>query len=288
MAVKLHAGVQHLAASSVQPLTADCEPPPDCAGCIAVLTRSGVEGGEHGAQFGALRDGLLRQDFPYVHHVVSTPNASCSYLPPHRAERVAPCGHRTTVVRVPHKARVSHERCPFNAYLHPMLDAVGDDSWIMVLDDDALLLSGRHLSNVMRVALNSTSDTLLLQPTFVGPEDGNAYTRKARWPQRGWRDASTAHWRVDMSNLVFHKRMARHIDLRGERCGGDKEIARQLLRAGAKLQPLVGAGASGSNPMPVGVWANYFGARSGRASGADATNLSAVLAAAAEKHGWPR
>lgn len=253
-----------------------------------MLTRSGIEGGEHAGQFAALRDRLLLQEYPHVHHVISTPNESCSYLPPHRSERAAPCGHHTTVIGVPHKVRVSQEHCPFNTYLHPMFEAVGDGAWIMILDDDALLLNGNHLSNIMRVALNSTSDTLLLQPTFVGPEDGNAYTRKARWPQRGWRDASTAHWRVDMSNLVFHKRMAHHIDLRNGRCGGDKEIARQLLRAGAKLRPLLGTGASSINSVPIGVWANYFGARSGRASGANATNLTAVLAAAAQKHGWPR
>jgi hypothetical protein len=145
----------------------------------------------------------------------------------------------------------------------------------MVLDDDALLLSESHASSVMRLARDSTTETLLLQPTFVGPAGGNKYTRKAEWPQSHWRDRTTAHWRVDMSNLVFHKSMARHIDLSHERCGGDKEIMRQLLRANATLRPL------STDSLAIGVWANYGGARSGKSSGVEGSNFTATLLAAA-------
>ena len=50
-----------------------------------------------------------------------------------------------------------------------------------------------------------------------------------------WRDASTLHMRVDMSNLVFHRSMMSRLNLSG-RCGEDKELFRKLLQVGGKMR----------------------------------------------------
>ena len=97
----------------------------------------------------------------------------------------------------------------------------------------------------------------------VDPADGEAYSKQsfvavyggtAEWEfAKRVHDTSTAHWRVDTANLVFHKRMVKHIKLSGG-CGEDKEMLRQLLAAGCKLRVL-----SNAHEVPAGVWANYLG-----------------------------
>ena len=213
--------------------------------------------------FGLLRDGLLAQDFPGVRHIVATQNISCDYLPPHRIEAAPACPHgvRTHVVRArnatrpqttSHHVDIRHSSCPWSLIVHDMLEHVSNSSWVMVLDDDVQLIRNDHISNVMRHVLPAPTDTVFLQPTYVGPENGSIWYTKSVWPQGHWRDPTTAHQRVDMSNLVFHRSMASRILLSGH-CGEDKELFRKLLAAGGKLRIL-------NLTQPVGVWANYKGA----------------------------
>lgn len=238
--------------------------------CVAVLTRSGMAG--RGQGFGLLRDTLLAQDFPGIRHVISTQNASCSYLPWHRHEPEAACsahGLRTSVVRARHILRYPHStsrviagrsRCPWAWFVHDMADYVANSSWMMVLDDDVKFIRRDAISNVMRYALRASADTIFLQPTFVGPERGSVYVKKDLWPMdhdafgKRWRDASTLHMRVDMSNLVFHRSMMSRLNLSG-RCGEDKELFRKLLQVGGKMRVL-----NATTEAAAGIWANYKGA----------------------------
>lgn len=63
--------------------------------------------------------------------------------------------------------------------------------------------------------------------------------------------------RVDMSNLVFHTSMAKHLKVTA-RCGGDKEIFKMLLAAGGEPKVLTVNDTGG-----VGIWANSRGAGKG-------------------------
>ena len=121
-----------------------------------------------------------------------------------------------------------------------------------MVDDDARILRDDHLRAVLSYVLPADENTVFLQPAYIGPVNGSKFYHKKLWPQR-WKDSSTAHLRVDTANLIFHKRMAQRIKLSGG-CGEDKEMFRQLLAAGCKLQVLSHA------QLPAGVWGNYLGA----------------------------
>ena len=241
--------------------------------CLAVLTRSGLP--SRSELFNTLRKGLLAQDLPQWHHVIATEHVDCTYLPPRRKENDSACGGplRTTVVpahsfkhmqnsalapRIQRMGNHSAVRigCPFALHIYDMLAAVANTSWVMIVDDDARMLRDDHLRNLLSYLLPASEDTVFLQPTYLGPENGTVYYHKRLWPLRLAKrvhDTSTAHWRVDTANLVFHKRMVKHIKLSGG-CGEDKEMLRQLLAAGCKLRVL-----SNAHEVPAGVWANYLG-----------------------------
>ena len=225
--------------------------------CLTILTRSGVTARDQ--LFGELRDALVRQEFAHVHHFISTENTGCRFLPPWRSEARSTCKLRTTIVPV---SRSGHSRgysCPYNAFLRAMLKRVDARSWIMILDDDALLLHPSYLANVMRHVLRAPKTSIVLQPSHVGPPNSSisGYGFKWVWPGRGWKDESTARLRIDMSNLIFHQSMVQHINVHGE-CGADKLIFRQLLKAGGKPLEL-----SLSDTGGVGIWSNYRGAARG-------------------------
>ena len=230
---------------------------------MSIITRSGLAGRD--PLFGPMRDSVLRQDFSRLHHLISTQHKSCGYLPPWREEPSPQCGVRTTIVQ----ARLNltkgfsvgngggnMKRCPHNKFLKELLDSVGNRSWIMIVDDDARLLSPHHVSNVMREASRSPKNTVLLQPSRVGNNESIHEYRhldgKTIWPMHGWPDRSTAYLRVDMTNLVFHQSMAKHIVLSNQ-CGADKLIFRMLLRAGGKPREL------NANITGVGIWGNFRG-----------------------------
>ena len=230
---------------------------------MSIITRSGLAGRD--PLFGPMRDSVLQQDFSRVHHLISTQHKSCGYLPPWREESPSQCGVRTTIVQARLNLTKSFadpngggnmKRCPHNKFLRELLDSVGPRSWIMIVDDDARLLSPHHVSNVMREASRSPTNTVLLQPSRVGNnESKHEYKHldgKTIWPMHGWPDRSMAYLRVDMTNLVFHQSMAKHIILSNQ-CGADKLIFKMLLRAGGKPREL------DANVTGVGIWGNYRG-----------------------------
>ena len=232
---------------------------------MSIITRSGLFGRDH--LFGPMRDSVLQQSFPRLHHLIATQSTECRYLPPWREEPTPhPCGLRTTIVQSRNiSARVfsnplttkNLKTCPYNTFLMDLLDKVGPNDWIMIADDDAMLLSPEHVSKVMSVAAVTPTTTVLLQPSRVGsPSEKHLASwgldGSAIWPMRGYKDKSTAHVRVDMSNLVFHKSMAQYVRL-DYHCGADKTIFRQLLANNASYRILDKA------TVGVGIWANSRG-----------------------------
>lgn len=241
---------------------------------MSILTRSGVAGRDH--TFGPMRESVLSQDYPNVHHLISTQNVGCRYLPPWRAEAASPCGVQTTIVQ----ARLSSEihrqfttdtvlggpqkYCPYDKFILDLLDWVDNSSWIMIVDDDALIASPHHVSDVMRIASRAKKNTFILQPSTVGNKlsrnSPTHYDGKTIWPMRDWRDGKTLTpfgMRVDMSNLVFHKSMVKHIHI-GMVCNSDKMIFGQIMKHGRGRLHVMNASTTG-----VGIFANYLGAARG-------------------------
>ena len=207
----------------------------------------------------------MQQDFSRIRHLVATQNKACGYLPPWRAEPAPPCGVATEIVQlrtsISVPKQVAYRSCPYNKFLHDLLGRVANHSWIMIVDDDALLLSPHHVTNVMRYASRVPTNTVLLQPSLVGDNTSGVAPRgfdgKTIWPLRSWGDRSNAFLRVDMSNLVFHQSMVEHIHL-SNACGADKAIFKQLLAGGGKPRVLTEEEVAG-----VGIWANSHGATRG-------------------------
>ena len=241
---------------------------------MAIITRSGLFGRDH--LFAPMRESVLQQDFGRQHHYIATQDTGCAYLPPWRVEAPPPCGVRTSIVqsrKLPEASfsnplsRINPKTCPYNAFLMDLMEQVSERAWIMIVDDDALLLSPSHVSNIMRHTSRVPNNTVLLQPSLLGSNSSSAapphMNGKTIWPMTGWRDRHIAPLglRIDMANLVFHRSMVRHISL-GHMCGADKIIFKQLLAAGGK--PLV----LNPNETGVGIWANSRGAgRGGTALG---------------------
>lgn len=233
---------------------------------MTIITRSGISGRDH--VFRAARDSVLQQDYSHIHHLISTQNATCGYLPTWRAEPPPQCRVRTQIVQarqVPPSAFNAEKLCPYNIFLHDLMDKVRPRSWIMIVDDDALLKSPHHVSNVMRYAARAPTNSILLQPSRVGLNSSTqprGFQGEAIWPMlpgprwtRGTKDQ--LYLRVDMSNLVFHKDMVEHIDV-GYSCGADKKIFAQLLKGGGQAIVLE------SDDVGVGVWGNVHGSARGR------------------------
>ena len=240
---------------------------------MAIITRSGVFG--HDFAFGQMRKSILQQDYSQVHHLISTENSSCGYLPPWREEPASPCGVRTTIVPVslPHYklgfsdpfAGGNNKRCPYNYLLQELINQVSNRSWIMIVDDDALLLTPHHVRNVMRVASKMKTNTVLLQPSLVGDnastDAGKHPDGKTVWPMVNWHDRfacakvnATTCFRVDMTNIVMHKSMASQLHITNV-CGADKNMFLQLMKRGAKVRYM--------NNLDVGIWGNSRGAARG-------------------------
>ena len=240
---------------------------------MAVITRSGLAARDN--FFATLRDGLLQQDYAHIDHLIASQNLGCQYLPPWREETPSTCAVRTHMVQSRtalsslqmHAWRKTAGQatargkgpswCPYNKFLHDLMWKINASSWIMILDDDALLTNPQHVSNVMRQAERVPKNTILLQPSHVGPDkESKIFGRQTTWPLT-WNNSIYQNLRIDMSNMVFHKSMSKHI-LLSSRCGADKQIFLQLLQAGG-VPRVLNAGETGG----VNVWGNSRGASKG-------------------------
>lgn len=199
---------------------------------LSVLTRTG----QRAELYRALKDSIDAQIFDpariVVSHVLSVDRSTCDYV------KDGPL-----VVHPKRQRRRHSEHCPYDAYLFQML-AVAPEGWVMILDDDALLVERQHFARVGDELSNMDPHTVVLQPSLVSEA-------AAVWPLRDARFASG--WRIDTSNLLFHTAWAPH--LRADpSCGADKRLLDTLLELGGVLRVL---------DIPAGVWANRHGALGG-------------------------
>jgi len=199
---------------------------------LSVFTRTG----KRAELYRALKDSMEAQVLDpariAVSHVLSVDVPTCDYV------KDGPL-----VIRPRRQRRRHSEHCPYDAYLVQML-AVAPEGWVMILDDDALLVDRQHFARVGEELSGMDPRTIVLQPSLVSET-------AATWPLR---DASFASgWRIDTSNLLFHTTWAPHLHA-DPICGVDKRLLDTLLGLGGVLRVL---------DIPAGVWANRYGALRG-------------------------
>jgi hypothetical protein len=131
-------------------------------------------------------------------------------------------------------------------YLGVLLPLVEQNSWIVVVDDDAIVVDDHYVDRMLASIDALDVGTVYLQPILYGKERAYLPANCA--------DASTGHFYVDMANLVFHRS---HVPLLrfSERCAQDKRMLSDFISAGLRVAVL---------RVPIGIWANRSGKGEGR------------------------
>lgn len=146
--------------------------------------------------------------------------------------------------------------CHSSLYLNTLLKHVPEGAWVVVLDDDSLIVDRWHLARLLDVAGRSSPGQVLLQDAFYSGGHSGPAGVLPEW---------SAHWpddiplefpfglNVDSVSYVYHA--SRKVQYPA-RCSGDKFVFQRLVsQAGSSLVHVQTA--------KPGIWANYMGAAGG-------------------------
>lgn len=229
---------------------------------VMILTRSGSRRASLARLRSSLRCMLCTTDprVVTVHHLISDDGGDTSTV----AAALADSGghdlqwpHRTTVIPVVHQVKSQKRDCPYNQYLNTLVDhaaVVDSECWIMILDDDATLLSSENphfLQRIGRACSNARRGEILVHVVHLYPQ--RFKVPKALGVQ--FRKPLPAPGGLDMACLCLTPEVLRRFPF-DHRCNGDNRLVRNAFLADVTVRCI-------SEQVGVGVWANVAGAAHG-------------------------
>lgn len=196
---------------------------------INILTRTG---NRHN-YFKNLKESILKQNYPNIRHIKSNDNTKCTYL-----------DDETDVISV----EKGKKNTFYNLYLNTLLENV-NEGWVIILDDDCKLTNEKSIENIAEVCKNSKPNEVIIYKNKIH-QDGKILPF-----DKHMLDKKFVVGYIDMCCFCFHHTVFKDIKFTDKRMG-DYFFLDQIKKSNKFNFKY-------SN-IPVGIWANYNGAKSGK------------------------
>ena len=204
---------------------------PDKNITINILTRSG----NRPKYFKLLKNSIVKQTYPHIRHIISNDNPRCDYL------KDEP--HVYVVTKTP-----SLGYGFYNLYLNQLAKQV-DDGWVIVLDDDSILINKTFIENLAKICSIAKENDVLIYQTIIWPNKtivpNNEYFNKHK----------IEFGNIDMGCFCVHHSIFNNIQFKCKR-GGDFSFLDDVRHSKQYNFKFV--------RLPRGIWSNYSGAKDGK------------------------
>lgn len=197
---------------------------------INILTRSG----NRPIFFKVLKNSILTQTYPYIRHIISNDNPNCTYL-----------NDEKYVYAVTKQPSIGYGF--YNLYLNELAKQI-EDGWVIILDDDSKLIDNTFVEKLAEMCSKSNKDDVLIYQNIIWPN-------KTLIPSSThFKDKSISFGNIDMVCFCVHYTIFNKIQFEGLR-GGDFSFLNNIQQSKQyKFKFVI---------LPVGIWANYSGAKHG-------------------------
>ncbi len=199
---------------------------------INILTRTG----NRESYYKTLKNSIDTQTYDYMRHIKSSDNPSCEFL---RYEK--------DVFEV--ERDESQGVGFYNEYLN-VLGTKVKEGWVIILDDDSKLIDSNFIKNLAKECSKSSANEILIFRSYLWPQ------KIAFPPKQEWKNKSIAKCRIDMSCFCVHHTVLNKFKFDGRLCG-DFNFLLKLMESNMFKFKFV-------DITPIGIWANYDGAKLGK------------------------
>jgi hypothetical protein len=182
---------------------------------INILTRSG----NRRRCFEKLRKSIEKQKYKNWKHIISNDNICNDFLLKY-----------DNVVNVDKIEKLDKKHCPYNLYLNELLEHC-DEGWVIVLDDDALLIDDDFLGKLAYQCKKMKKNNIVTYDSYYGKL--KILTPAILGP-------------IDMINFSFHTSCPIRFK---DKCGGDQRFINDCKKNGyiLKWTPILGTWANVNN-----------------------------------------
>lgn len=200
---------------------------------INILTRTG----RRPILFKRLENSINSQTYKNIKHIKSCDNPDCKYL-----------NNSKDVVKVlPDK---SSGNAFYNLYLNTLIDTT-NEGWIIILDDDSKLIDNEFLEYLAHECKISNKNDVLIYNIKIH-EGGDILPND---------DTSIKRGRIDMACFCFHSSISKDLRFDGNSFG-DYNFLDKIKNCNNYNFKFLND-KENNKEIPVGIWANYEGARHG-------------------------
>ena len=199
---------------------------------INILTRTGTRK----SHFKTLKDSISTQDYKHIRHIKSNDNPNCQFLQ-----------HEDDVFEVKRNRKLG--KGFYNTYLNLLGNQV-TEGWVIILDDDSKLINPSFIQSLAEECSKSKKNEILIFRSQLG------INKDLYPPETEFENKSIKRARIDMSCFCMHNSVLHKYQFNGQLLGDFRFLSKLKKSNMFNFKFL--------NDLPVGIWANYEGAKSGK------------------------
>ena len=197
---------------------------------INILTRTG----NRPNYYKTLKDSIQLQSYEKIRHIKSNDNVNCSYLT-----------NETDVISVtPNK---SSGPVFYNLYLNDLAKQV-TEGWVMILDDDSKLIDASFIEKLAKLCETHSKDEIIIYKAKI-------YKDRILPKDTYFKKKMFKYCDIDMACFCAHYSVFSEFKFQSKVCGDYNFL--DSIRNSKKYK-------FSYVDLPIGIWANYDGAKQGR------------------------
>ena len=197
---------------------------------INILTRTG----KRPNYYKALKDSINLQSYENIRHIKSCDNPSCSYLE-----------NESDVINVTPNKKAG--RAFYNLYLND-LGQIPTEGWVIILDDDSKMIDASFIEKLAKLCEKSKETDVLIYKAKI-------YKDRILPKDVHFQNKTFMNGDIDMACFCVHHSVFSVFKFKSEVCGDYNFL--NLIRNSNKYNFRY-------VDLPIGIWANYDGAKCGR------------------------
>jgi hypothetical protein len=197
---------------------------------INILTRTG----NRETYYKTLKDSIDLQSYENIRHIKSNDNANCSYL---KDEEDVIC--------------VSPNRKAGRAFYNLYLNDLGKqpkEGWVIILDDDSKLIDATFIEKLAKICDKSSENEVIIYKARI-------YKDRILPKDDNFRNNIFQNGDIDMACFCVHYSVFSNFKFKADVCG-DFHFLNLIKNSNKYKFKYV--------DLPIGIWANYDGAKGGR------------------------
>ena len=197
---------------------------------INILTRTG----KRENYYQSLKNSIELQSHKHIRHIKSNDNVECSYL---NDEKDVVC--------------VIPNRKAGNAFYNLYLNDLGEqvkEGWVIIMDDDSKLIDTTFIEELSKICDKSSENEVIIYKTKI-------YKHNIIPNNENFENKNFYNGGIDMSCFCVHYSIFSDFKFKGQKCG-DYNFLNTIRDSNKHKFKYV--------DLPIGIWANYDGAKNGK------------------------